>query len=157
MNTVVQAARESVLPEAERKGVQIVVSARTDGRVIGDSQRLQQVVWNLLSNAVKFSRQGSRVEVRLSADHDHVTIRVCDHGEGIDPAFLPHVFDRFRQADSSTTKNQNGLGLGLYIAKHLTELHGGELHATSDGIDRGAIFTLQLPAAPARASSAMRS
>ena len=147
LRAVVQAAVESFLPEAERKGVDVsFVSVPSVPLVNGDAQRLQQVVWNLLSNAIKFSPSGGRVEVRLSVDGDAIALSVRDNGEGIDPAFLPHVFDRFRQADSSTTRAQSGLGLGLYIAKHITALHGGDLQAHSEGRGCGAVFTIRLPA-----------
>ena len=104
------------------------------------------MIWNLLSNAIKFSPGGSRVEVDVRPEGESVLISVRDEGEGIDPAFLPHVFDRLRQADASTTRAQGGLGLGLFIAKHLTLLHGGTLDAFSEGIGKGALLTIRLPA-----------
>jgi CheY-like chemotaxis protein len=106
---------------------------------------LQQVLWNLLSNAVKFNRRGGWARVCLRRVASHVEISVVDSGEGIAPEFLPHVFDRFRQADSSTTRKYGGLGLGLSIVRHLVELHGGVVHAESPGQGRGAAFTVSLP------------
>jgi CheY-like chemotaxis protein len=114
--------------------------------ILGDSGRLQQVFWNLLSNALKFTPEGGWVEVRLKKAQSHVEISVTDSGEGIPDDFLPNVFDRFRQADSSITRKYGGLGLGLAIVRHLVELHGGKIQAASPGAGKGAIFTLQLPA-----------
>jgi CheY-like chemotaxis protein len=112
----------------------------------GDPERLQQVVWNLLSNAVKFSQRGGRVEVRLSPGEDsHAEIRVADNGQGIDPEFLPFVFDPFRQADSSTTRRQGGLGLGLSIVRQMVEMHGGTVRVESAGAGQGSTFTVALP------------
>jgi CheY-like chemotaxis protein len=106
---------------------------------------LQQVIWNLLSNAVKFTDKGGRVQVRLERINSHIEITVSDTGRGISPAFLPYVFDRFRQADSSITRMQGGLGLGLAIVRHLIELHGGSVKAYSPGEGQGSTFSLQLP------------
>ena len=103
------------------------------------------MVWNLLSNSVKFTRKGGRVQVVLEKVGSHAVIRVCDSGEGISPEFLPLVFDRFRQADASTTRRHGGLGLGLAIVRHLTELHGGTVSAHSPGKGNGAVFTVRLP------------
>lgn len=114
-------------------------------QVLGDANRLQQVVWNLLSNAIKFTPQGGRVEVRLQSSPPHAQIIVTDTGQGINPDFLPYVFDYFRQADGSTTRIFGGLGLGLAIVRHLVELHGGTIEAASAGEGQGATFTLQLP------------
>jgi CheY-like chemotaxis protein len=113
--------------------------------VMGDAARLQQVVWNLLSNAIKFSTKGSDVTVRLAGDDEHVRITVVDRGVGIAPEFLPYVFDRFRQADGSTTRRFGGLGLGLSIVRHLADLHGGSVAARSEGEGRGSNFVLELP------------
>jgi signal transduction histidine kinase/CheY-like chemotaxis protein len=115
----------------------------------GDAKRLQQVLNNVLSNAVKFSQDGGRIDVRCGATEDGVRIDIRDFGAGIDPEFLPHVFDRFRQADSGTTRTHGGLGLGLAIAKHLVELHGGAIHAHSEGLGTGTLVSIQLPAAAA--------
>ena len=101
--------------------------------VAGDAQRLQQVVWNLLSNAIKFTPRGGRVQVRLARVNSHIEMTVSDTGEGIAPEFLPHLFERFRQADSTFTRSHGGLGLGLAISRHLVEAHGGRIEATESG------------------------
>jgi signal transduction histidine kinase len=143
---VVHAAIESVLPASQQRGVVVALDdGPTVPKVSGDSQRLQQVVWNLLSNAIKFSAPGETVNVGISAREGVVLVGVRDHGVGIDAAFLPQLFERFQQADSSTARESGGLGLGLYIARHLTEMHGGSLQARSDGRGKGAEFTLSLP------------
>ena len=108
-------------------------------------ERLQQIAWNLLSNAVKFTGQNGRVEVRVKHDGAFGVIEVSDSGEGIEPSFLPFVFDRFRQADGSTTREHGGLGLGLSIVRHLVELHGGTVEAESAGTGQGATFRVRLP------------
>jgi signal transduction histidine kinase len=113
--------------------------------VFGDRDRLQQVIWNLLSNAVKFTEPGGSVAVELTGDARQCSIVVSDTGIGISPEFLPHIFERFRQADQSTTREHGGLGLGLAIAKEITELHGGLLKASSTGSGQGSRFTLTLP------------
>ncbi|HEX8637276.1 MAG TPA: ATP-binding protein, partial [Pyrinomonadaceae bacterium] len=110
-----------------------------------DAHRLQQMIWNLLTNAVKFTPPKGTVEIRLERTDDVVKIIVADTGQGIAPEFLPYVFDRFSQADSSSTRKHNGLGLGLAIVRHLAELHGGTIGAESEGKDKGANFTLTLP------------
>jgi CheY-like chemotaxis protein len=115
---------------------------------MGDPARLQQVVWNLLTNAVKFTPRGGRVQVRLERVNSQVEIAVADTGAGIPPEFLPHVFERFRQADQKTTRHHGGLGLGLAIVRHLVELHGGTISAESGGAGHGATFTVSLPVAP---------
>jgi CheY-like chemotaxis protein len=116
--------------------------------VSGDPVRLQQVVWNLLSNAIKFTPRGGRVQVRLERINSHIEVAVSDTGSGIVPEFLPHVFDRFRQADMKTTRQHGGMGLGLSIVRHLVELHGGSVKAESGGEGQGATFTVLLPVAP---------
>jgi CheY-like chemotaxis protein len=113
--------------------------------VSGDPDRLRQVMWNLCSNAVKFSGRGGRVEVRLERVNSQVEVTVSDTGIGIDPAFLPHLFERFSQADAGTNRLQGGLGLGLAISRHLVELQGGRISAHSEGIGRGASFRIELP------------
>jgi CheY-like chemotaxis protein/anti-sigma regulatory factor (Ser/Thr protein kinase) len=120
------------------------------GFVRGDPNRLQQVLWNLLSNAVKFTKQGGRVQVVLERVNSHVEIMVEDNGVGIRPDFLPHVFDRFRQADATTTRHYGGLGLGLSIVKTLVELHGGSVRVKSPGEDQGSTFVVVLPVSPVR-------
>src|SRR5262249_9111126 len=118
--------------------------------VLADADRLQQVVWNLVSNAVKFTPQGGRVDVEVQHGPDEAAIVVTDTGAGIAADFLPHVFERFRQADARHTREHGGLGLGLAIAKPLVEMHGGTIQAWSDGIGKGARFRVALPAAQPR-------
>ncbi|MEA5503858.1 PAS domain S-box protein [Halotia wernerae UHCC 0503] len=143
---IVQAAIDTVRPAADAKEIRIECKFdQTFGVVIGDGNRLQQVVWNLLSNAVKFTAKEGIVTVQLERINSRVQIRVSDTGEGIAPEFLPHVFERFRQADSSTTRSHGGLGLGLAIVRHLVELHGGTVSAESPGIGQGATFIVNLP------------
>jgi PAS domain S-box-containing protein len=153
--SVIEAAVEAVRPSADAKA--LVLRSVLDplaGPVSGDPNRLQQVVWNLMSNAVKFTPRGGKVEVLLERIDSHLQISVRDDGIGIEPHFLPQMFDRFRQADASTTRAQGGLGLGLSIAKQLVELHGGSLRATSEGLGHGAAFIVVLPlAATHRADS----
>jgi len=147
LQSVIEAAAESIRPTAEAKGVRLQVLLEPHvGPVFGDRERLQQVVWNLLSNGVKFTRKGGLVQVTLQRINSHVEIVVNDTGVGIRPDFLPHVFDRFRQADGSTTRNYGGLGLGLAIVRHLVELHGGTAWAESGGDNKGSRFTVRLPA-----------
>jgi CheY-like chemotaxis protein len=119
----------------------------------GDAARLQQVVWNLLSNAVKFTPKGGRVYVRMQREDSHVEIVVADTGRGIEPTFLPHVFQPFRQQDATVTRAHGGLGLGLAIVKHLVELHGGSIEAGSEGEGKGATFIVRLPVSPLRSAS----
>jgi PAS domain S-box-containing protein len=145
---VVDEALDAVRPLAFSKGIEIVVRDRAPGEnVYGDGGRLQQVAWNLLSNAVKFTPRGGRVEVDLSRHGTEVELRVSDTGEGIDPEFLPCVFERFRQADSSSARKHGGLGLGLALVKQLTELHRGWVEAQSEGKGKGATFLVRLPLA----------
>jgi CheY-like chemotaxis protein len=140
------AAIDTMASAAEAKRVTIHLHAdEIDAMVIGDRARLQQVCWNLLSNAVKFTPGGGCIDVETRIDADQVVISVSDTGIGIDPAFLPAVFDRFRQADTATTRLQGGLGLGLAITRHLIELHGGHIEAHSPGLGQGATFIISLP------------
>jgi PAS domain S-box-containing protein len=142
----VRAAVETVKPAADAKAVRLqVVLDPHAGPVSGDANRLQQVFWNLLSNAVKFTPRGGRVQVLLERVNSHIEVAVVDTGEGISPEFLPHVFDRFRQQDGSTTRRHGGLGLGLAIVKQLVELHGGTVRAKSAGAGQGSTFTVDLP------------
>jgi PAS domain S-box-containing protein len=137
-----------VRPAAEAKGIKLRMHyGQTSEMIIGDSVRLQQVAWNLLSNAIKFTPAGGRVELWLERSDEHLYIIVSDTGIGIDREFLPHIFDCFRQADSSNSSRQGGLGLGLMLAKHLVELHGGTIEAASEGIGFGSVFTVKLPLA----------
>ena len=143
---VVQASIDTVLPAAEAKGVRLQVVLDPAARpVSGDPSRLQQVFWNLLSNAIKFTPRGGRVQVVLERVNSHLEVSVIDTGEGIAPEFLPLVFDRFRQADASTTRRHGGLGLGLAIVKQLVELHGGSVQVSSAGLGQGATFRVLLP------------
>jgi PAS domain S-box-containing protein len=145
----IEAAIESLRPAAEAKGVRIQKVMDTGVvSVAGDTARLQQVIWNLLSNAIKFTPRGGRVQVRLERVNSHVEIAVSDTGVGIRPEFLPHVFERFRQADMGTTRQHGGLGLGLSIVRHLVELHGGTVQAESQGEGQGATFVVKLPVVP---------
>jgi signal transduction histidine kinase/response regulator RpfG family c-di-GMP phosphodiesterase len=147
---IVEAATDSIRPAADAKSIRLDVSLDPDaGQVSGDPSRLQQVIWNLFSNAVKFTPPGGRVGVRLERDGASARITVSDTGVGIDPQLIPYIFDRFRQADGSTTREHGGLGLGLAIVRHLTELHGGTVCAASDGRGCGATFTVVLPLARA--------
>jgi signal transduction histidine kinase/DNA-binding response OmpR family regulator len=147
---VIEAAVESVRPAARAKKIRLEVALEPLGvPLLGDAGRLQQVAWNLLSNAVKFTPEGGRVGVLLRRAGSDAEVKVEDTGQGIGADFLPHVFDRFRQADGSTTRQYGGLGLGLAIARHLVELHGGAISADSEGEGRGASFTVRLPLAAA--------
>jgi hypothetical protein len=144
--SIVRAAMETTKHAGAAKGVR--VEAALDllgGPVSGDGNRLQQVFWNLLTNAIKFTPRGGEVRVAMARVDSHVEVRVADTGEGIAPEFLPHVFDRFRQADASTTRRHGGLGLGLSIVKQLVELHGGSVRVSSGGLGQGAAFIVALP------------
>ena len=143
---LVRAGVDTVQPAADAKGVRLrVVLDPAAGAVAGDPNRLHQVFWNLLSNAVKFTPRGGHVRVSLGAVDGHAEVTVTDTGEGIPAEFLPHVFDRFRQADASTTRRHGGLGLGLAIVKQLVELHGGSVRVASPGPGRGSTFAVALP------------
>jgi signal transduction histidine kinase/CheY-like chemotaxis protein len=144
--TAVHNAVDSIRPALLAKGIQFALDVEDDElQLVVDAQRLQQIVWNLLSNAAKFTSEGGSVSLDVRLVDGQVRIRVSDTGKGISPEFLPFVFDRFRQADPSTTKRHGGLGLGLSIVRHLVELHGGRVVATSDGEGRGATFEVWLP------------
>jgi PAS domain S-box-containing protein len=148
-NSFIDAAVEAVRPAAEAKGVRVQKVIDTGLISIpGDPVRLQQVIWNLLSNAIKFTPRGGRVQIRSERVNSHLEIVVSDTGQGISPDFLPHVFDRFRQADQKASRQHGGMGLGLAIVRHLVELHGGNVSATSDGEGQGATFTVRLPISP---------
>jgi PAS domain S-box-containing protein len=146
LGIVVAAAVEVVRP-ALGKGVTLEMALETPCVVRGDMERLQQIVWNLLTNAIKFTPEGGRIDVRLAAVGDRAEISVADTGLGIKAEFLPHVFDRFRQADSSSSRRHGGLGLGLAIVRHLVELHGGSVAVASEGHKRGSTFSIALPLA----------
>ncbi len=143
---IINAGLDTVRPAADAKGVRLAATLDPAAvPVAGDPSRLQQVLWNLLTNAVKFTPRGGRVQVVLHRVHSHVEIRVTDTGEGIPAEFLPHVFDRFRQADASITRRHGGLGLGLSIVKQLVELHGGTVRVESAGPGAGSAFIVMLP------------
>ncbi|HET6853936.1 MAG TPA: PAS domain S-box protein [Pyrinomonadaceae bacterium] len=148
-NSFIDAAVEAVRPAAEAKGVRVQKVIDTgEVSIPGDPVRLQQVVWNLLSNAIKFTPRDGRVQIRSQRVNSHLEIIVSDTGQGISPDFLPHVFDRFRQADQKTSRQHGGMGLGLAIVRHLVELHGGTVSANSEGEGHGATFTVMLPISP---------
>jgi PAS domain S-box-containing protein len=143
---VVRNAIEVIRPAADAKGVRVETLIDPSATPIsGDPERLQQVMWNLLSNAVKFTNKGGRVQVRLERVDSHVEVTVSDTGIGIPPEFLPHVFERFRQADAGMSRERGGLGLGLSIARQLTEMHGGTIDVSSGGADQGATFRVKIP------------
>ncbi len=143
---VVKAAVSSVQPTASAKGVHVQYLADVQRQLVGgDAGRLQQVLWNLLTNSLKFTPRGGDVQVRVGRNGGNVEISVTDSGQGIDPAFIPHIFERFSQADGSTTRKHGGLGLGLSIVKTLVEMHGGTIQAISGGAGRGATFTITIP------------
>jgi CheY-like chemotaxis protein len=143
--TVVEEAIETLRPAATAKEIRLEASLARGGQVSGDPDRLQQVVWNLVSNAIKFTPPGGQILVGLRHVDSHVEVVVEDTGAGIRPDFLPHVFERFRQSDSSSTRAHGGLGLGLALVRHLVELHGGTVDADSRGEGQGATFTVRLP------------
>jgi signal transduction histidine kinase/DNA-binding response OmpR family regulator len=146
LTRVIQEAVETVTPAATAKGVRLQSAIDQPGvPVAGDAQRLQQIAWNLLSNAIKFTPRGGRVQVRLERVNSHVELTVSDTGEGIASEFLPHLFQRFRQADSTFTRNHGGLGLGLAISRHLVEAHGGRIEAMSPGKGHGTTVRVELP------------
>ena len=143
---IVRNAVDAVVPAADAKSVRIetVIDPKASP-ISGDPERLQQILWNVLSNAVKFTNKGGRVQVRLARVNSHVEVAVSDTGIGISPEFLPHVFERFRQGDAGITRERGGLGLGLSIARQLTEMHGGTIDAASGGVGEGATFRVKLP------------
>jgi len=143
---IVRNALDVIMPAADAKGVQLETAIDPMATPIsGDAERLQQVLWNLLSNAVKFTDRGGRIQVRVERADDHVQVIVADTGVGIPKGFLPHIFERFRQADAGSTRERGGLGLGLSIARQLAEMHGGIIEASSDGVGHGATFRLSIP------------
>jgi len=154
LSSVINAAVEVIQPSAVAKSIHLETELeRAAGPIVGDPDRLQQVFWNLLSNAVKFTPSRGEIRIRLRQTKSHVEFAVSDTGMGIDPKVLPFVFDRFRQGDSSTTREHGGLGLGLAIVRHLVELHGGVVFAHSDGEGKGAEFIVQLPISAAYQSA----
>ncbi|WP_437610875.1 ATP-binding protein [Sorangium sp. So ce834] len=154
---IINAAIDAVRHGADAKGIELAVQLDAGaGPISGDQTRLQQVVWNLLSNAIKFTPRGGKVSIQLGRVEGLARVQVSDTGQGIVPEFLPYVFDRFRQADSTSTRPHSGLGLGLAIARHLVELHGGTVKAESGGEGKGATFTVDIPLAPRGAIAALR-
>jgi PAS domain S-box-containing protein len=148
---VVETAVDAVRPAAEAKNIELSVSINSEANLVSaDPSRLRQVIWNLLTNAIKFTPQEGKVEVRLERVGAHVEIKIIDTGQGISPDFLPHVFDRFRQADSSSTRQYGGLGLGLAVVRYLVEQHGGSVTAESLGEHQGSTFTVHLPVSALR-------
>lgn len=146
IESVFKAVVDVIRPSAELKRVAVNAAADAKGQIVlGDANRLRQAIWNLLSNAVKFSNEGGRVDARLARAGSQIEITVDDTGVGIDPQFLPHIFERFRQADGAITREHGGLGLGLSIARHIVEMHGGDISASSPGKDQGATFKIRLP------------
>ncbi|RPH63121.1 MAG: PAS domain S-box protein [Acidobacteria bacterium] len=151
---IIEEAVETIRPEEEAKGIRIetIVDPRT-GPVSGDPERLRQILWNLCSNAVKFTQRGGRVQVRLERVNSHIEVSVSDTGIGISAEFLPHLFERFRQADAGFNRAAGGLGLGLAISRHLVELQGGRIFAESEGLGKGSTFRVELPVRTAYATS----
>lgn len=152
INVVARAAADTLAPSISARNITVRFDSTPVSPVPGDSMRLQQVAWNLLSNAIKFSPEESLVMVKICeqtspAGRPEVVLRIRDFGQGIAPEFLPHVFERFRQADGSTTRRHGGLGLGLAIVRNVVELHGGRVEAHSEGFDKGSEFSVFLPAA----------
>ena len=145
LRTVIDAALEAVEPAADAKGIVIETVFGDVAPIIADRDRLQQIMWNLLSNAIKFTPKEGHVRIEVQAQARDIVVTITDSGQGIDPAFLPHIFDRFTQADGSFTRLHWGLGLGMAIVRHLVELHGGHVTAASEGKDQGATFTVTLP------------
>jgi CheY-like chemotaxis protein len=156
LGAVAQGAVDGIRPLAETKHVHLTLSRDRAALepVSGDAGRLQQVISNLLANAIKFTPEGGRVEVFIERSNEDMEVRVVDTGQGISPDLLPRVFDRFRQADDATTRRHTGLGLGLAIVRQLVELHGGTVQAASEGVGRGATFTVRLPISAGAAEGA---
>ncbi len=155
LTTVIHAAVDTSRPAADAKNIRLqMVLDFGSGTILGDPMRLQQVIWNLLSNAIKFTPKNGRVQIQLERVNSHIEVTVSDTGPGIDPDFLPFVFDRFRQADSSESKRHGGLGLGLSIVRHLVEMHGGTVEAGNHTEQQGAVFVVKLPLMVLRAQGA---
>jgi signal transduction histidine kinase/ActR/RegA family two-component response regulator len=155
---VAESALEAVRPLAAARSIDLTFLPERAAilPVSGDADRLVQVLWNLLGNAIKFTSEGGRVDLSIERSGDHMEIRVADTGRGISADFLPHVFDRFRQADGTPTRRHSGLGLGLALVRQLVELHGGTVHAASQGVGFGATFTVRLPTAAKQQARAAR-
>jgi signal transduction histidine kinase len=150
---IARAAVETALPVARQRRVELVLTSDVStAPLLADTHRLQQVAANLLSNALKFTDPGGRVDVTVAGSDDRVELVVSDNGGGIGPEFIPHVFERFRQADASLTRTHGGLGLGLWLVKQIVEAHGGTADAQSDGVGKGSTIRVMLPARPPRAT-----
>jgi hypothetical protein len=149
LNSTAQGIVADMRPAADAKGIDLRLAEVEEIKLIGDADRLQQVVWNLISNAIKFTPEGGRIEVELKRVGERAELRVSDTGRGISPEFLPHVFDRFRQATSSDARGRAGLGLGLTIVRYIVEAHGGSVRAESLGVGQGATFICRFPLAGA--------
>jgi len=156
LGAVLEAAVEAVRPTAAAKQLELTVEEQPGVVVLGDPDRLQQIVWNLLTNSIKFTPKGGRIEATISAEGTDAVLKVSDTGVGIDVDFLPHVFERFRQGASSESRSYGGLGIGLALVRHLVELHGGSVAAHSDGKGCGATFVIRLPAVEARSMAVPR-
>jgi signal transduction histidine kinase len=155
VDAILDTTIHGVLPAAQAKGIEITQAIDPAlPEISADPTRLQQIIWNLLSNAVKFTPAGGHVSAALTCDEAHVILTVTDTGDGLDPSFLPHAFEMFRQAEPTATRHHGGLGLGLSIVRRLVELHGGHVSAASPGLGRGATFTVRLPHAPAASAAA---
>jgi two-component system CheB/CheR fusion protein len=142
----IENAIETVRNDAQAKGISISVTTPDEAVFVeADPVRLEQIIWNLLNNSVKFTPHGGEIAVRLDAEADQIVLRVTDTGQGVDSSFLPHIFEIFRQADSGTNRAQAGMGIGLAVVQQLVELHGGSVSAHSEGLGRGATFTIRLP------------
>ncbi|HEY6400350.1 MAG TPA: ATP-binding protein, partial [Blastocatellia bacterium] len=147
MNSVAQGVVADMRPSAEARGIDLRLIEDEEINLVGDADRLQQIVWNLLSNAIKFTPDGGRIDVELKRDGDWAELRIIDTGRGISPEFLPYIFDRFRQATGGDAKARAGLGLGLTIVRFIAEAHGGTVTADSKGVGQGATFTCRFPLA----------
>jgi signal transduction histidine kinase len=149
VGAIADAALDAVRPAAEARTIELVTApSDADGSIVdGDQDRLKQVLWNLLANAIKFTPEGGRVEMRIERGHSDVEVTVRDTGCGMPVELVPHVFDRFRQGERQPGATGGGLGLGLAIARHIVELHGGTIHAASDGPSCGSTFRVRLPLA----------
>jgi CheY-like chemotaxis protein len=146
LSPIIQTAIETLRPSIEAKNIKLQTCFDFETKtVLADSNRMLQVFWNLISNAVKFTPDGGRVDIELKTETRQIKIIVSDSGQGIEPEFLPYVFDRFRQADGTSTRTHGGLGLGLSIVRHIVELHGGKVEVFSAGVGAGTAFTIFLP------------
>jgi len=147
---IIEAGVETVDIAAKAKQIEIETNLESGVKVLGDTQRLHQVIWHLLSNAIKFSPQGGNIKIKLALSKNKLSpeaeIEITDTGVGIKPEFIPCMFEPFCQADTSLTRKYDGMGVGLAISRHLVELHGGKIYAASAGVDRGATFIIKLPA-----------